>query len=96
MSVVLSANTLLWMLKVFSSAGVFSNSHLHAVKAQTLILSSGNDRLIPSREEAERLKKILPICLIRCFNDSGHALFLAVDKFARARPSKYTEVGLYK
>ena len=37
---------------------------------------SGKDQLLPSQKEAERLKKILPICDIRCFNDSGHALFL--------------------
>nr|XP_017247514.1 PREDICTED: acyltransferase-like protein At1g54570, chloroplastic [Daucus carota subsp. sativus] len=76
MSDVLSDKTLLWKLKLLSSASAFANSRLHAVKAQTLILSSGKDRLLPSREEAERLKKILPICEIRCFDDSGHALFL--------------------
>lgn len=81
MSDVLSAKSLLWKLKLMSSACAFANSRLHAVKAQTLILSSGKDQLLPSREEAERLKNILPICEIRCFNDSGHALFLesAID-----------------
>ncbi|XP_017247512.2 phytyl ester synthase 1, chloroplastic-like [Daucus carota subsp. sativus] len=81
LSDVLSAKTLLWKVKLVSSASAFANSRLHAVKAQTLILSSGKDRLLPSQEEAERLKKILPICEIRCFDDSGHALFLesAID-----------------
>ncbi|KAK1361260.1 Acyltransferase-like protein, chloroplastic [Heracleum sosnowskyi] len=81
MSDVLSAKSLLWKLKLVTSACAFANSRLHAVKAQTLILSSGKDHLLPSREEADRLKKILPICEIRRFNDSGHALFLesAID-----------------
>ncbi|KAL1820140.1 hypothetical protein ACET3Z_015009 [Daucus carota] len=76
MSHVLTAESLLWKLRLVSTACAFANSRLHAVKAQTLVLSSGKDQLLPSQKEAERLKKILPICDIRCFNDSGHALFL--------------------
>lgn len=37
---------------------------------------SGQDQLLPSREEGERLRKMLSKCEIRTFNDSGHALFL--------------------
>ncbi|WOG97107.1 hypothetical protein DCAR_0416446 [Daucus carota subsp. sativus] len=76
MSDVLTAESLLWKLRLVSTACAFANSRLHAVKAQTLVLSSGKDQLLPSQKEAERLQKLLPICDIRCFNDSGHALFL--------------------
>nr|AZM65208.1 diacylglycerol acyltransferase 9 [Vitellaria paradoxa] len=72
----LPGDTLLWKLRMFRSAAAYTNSRLHAVKAQTLILSSGKDQLLPSKEEGERLSHILPKCEIRKFNDSGHALFL--------------------
>ncbi|KAL0331820.1 UNVERIFIED_CONTAM: Acyltransferase-like protein, chloroplastic [Sesamum calycinum] len=76
LSDVLTAETLGWKLNMLKSAAGFANSRLHAVKAQTLILASGQDQLLPSREEAERLRQVLPKCEIRVFNDSGHALFL--------------------
>ncbi|KAL0450834.1 UNVERIFIED_CONTAM: Acyltransferase-like protein, chloroplastic [Sesamum latifolium] len=76
LSDVLTAETLRWKLNMLKSAAGFANSRLHAVKAQTLILASGQDQLLPSREEAERLRQVLPKCEIRVFNDSGHALFL--------------------
>ncbi|XP_019225895.1 PREDICTED: acyltransferase-like protein At3g26840, chloroplastic isoform X2 [Nicotiana attenuata] len=73
---VLPAETLIWRLKMLKSAAAFVNSRLHAVKAQTLVLSSGKDHLIPSPEEGERLCHMLPNCEIRRFNNSGHALLL--------------------
>ncbi|KAL7190168.1 hypothetical protein ACSBR2_022446 [Camellia fascicularis] len=76
---VLPRETILWKLQMLSSASADSNSRLHAVKAQTLILSSGRDLFLPSQEEGERLRRTLPQCEIRRFNDSGHALFLEED-----------------
>ncbi|KAI3457791.1 hypothetical protein Pfo_014454 [Paulownia fortunei] len=76
LSDVLTAETLRWKLDMLKSAAAFANSRLHAVKAQILILASGQDQLLPSREEAERLCRVLPKCEIRAFDDSGHALFL--------------------
>lgn len=67
---------LTWKLKLLKSAASFANSRLHAVKARTLILSSGNDQLLPSREEGERLRHMLPNCEMRMLNNNGHALFL--------------------
>lgn len=61
---------------MLESACEYSNSCLHSVSAQTLILSSGNDQLLPSLQEGERLRQILPNCQIRTFSDCGHALFL--------------------
>ncbi|XP_021643918.2 phytyl ester synthase 2, chloroplastic isoform X2 [Hevea brasiliensis] len=73
---VLPRETLLWKLQLLKSASAFANSRLHAVKAQTLILSSGRDQLLPSAEEAQRLHSLLPKCETRLFSDSGHFLFL--------------------
>ncbi|XP_075090669.1 phytyl ester synthase 2, chloroplastic-like isoform X2 [Nicotiana tabacum] len=73
---VLPVETLIWRLKMLKSAAAFVNSRLHAVKAQTLVLSSGKDHLIPSPDEGERLRHMLPNCEIRRFNNSGHALLL--------------------
>ncbi|XP_044500993.1 acyltransferase-like protein At3g26840, chloroplastic isoform X2 [Mangifera indica] len=75
----LPKETLRWKLEMLKSASAYANSRLHAVKAQTLILSSGKDQLLPSGEEGERLRLALPQCQIRRFNDSGHALFLEDD-----------------
>uniref|UniRef100_A0A5B7BDC7 Serine aminopeptidase S33 domain-containing protein n=1 Tax=Davidia involucrata TaxID=16924 RepID=A0A5B7BDC7_DAVIN len=72
----LPRETLLWKLQMLKSASEFANSRLHAVKAQTLVLSSGRDQLLPSLEEGDRLRRALPNCQIRKFNDSGHFLLL--------------------
>ncbi|XP_022569539.1 phytyl ester synthase 2, chloroplastic isoform X2 [Brassica napus] len=68
--------TLLWKLKLLDSASLFANAHLHLVQAQTLILSSGNDHILPSTCEGKRLRKKLPKCEVRSFKDNGHCLFL--------------------
>ncbi|KAE9449018.1 hypothetical protein C3L33_19089, partial [Rhododendron williamsianum] len=73
---VLPGDTLLWKLQMLRSASAYANSRLHAVKARTLILSSGKDQLLPSQEEGERLRCILPKCEIRKFSDSNHAILL--------------------
>ncbi|KAK1257380.1 Acyltransferase-like protein [Acorus gramineus] len=73
---VLPKETFLWKLKMVKSASLYANSRLHAVKSQTLVLASGKDQLLPSREEAARLRGILPNCRIRYFDDSTHAILL--------------------
>ncbi|KAK4603173.1 hypothetical protein RGQ29_011941 [Quercus rubra] len=73
---ILPRETLHWKLQMLKSGSAVSNSRLHAVKAQTLILSSGRDQLLPSQEEGERLCHVLPKCEIRKFNNSGHFLLL--------------------
>ncbi|CAL0323304.1 unnamed protein product [Lupinus luteus] len=52
---ILPIETLQWKLKLLKSGSAYVNSRLHAIKAQTLILCSGNDRLLPSQQEGERL-----------------------------------------
>ncbi|XP_060191827.1 phytyl ester synthase 2, chloroplastic-like isoform X2 [Lycium barbarum] len=76
---VLPVGTLIWRLKMLKAAAAFVSSRLHAVKAQTLVLSSGKDHLIPSLEESEKLHQMLPNCEIRRFNNSGHVLLLEAD-----------------
>nr|TKS07942.1 hypothetical protein D5086_0000105920 [Populus alba] len=73
---ILPTETLLWKLQMLKTASAYANSRLHAVKSQTLVLSSGRDQLLPSEEEGQRLYVALPKCEIRKFNDSGHFLFL--------------------
>ncbi|KAI3500948.1 hypothetical protein L1887_36777 [Cichorium endivia] len=74
-----SVETFVWKLKLLDSACSYTNSRLHAVKAQTLILSSGRDQLLPSRQEGERLHRLLTKSDIRIFDDSGHVLFMEQD-----------------
>ncbi|KAL8199507.1 hypothetical protein R6Q57_013075 [Mikania cordata] len=76
---VFSAETLVWKLRLLDSACSYTNSRLHAVKAQTLILSSGKDQLLPSKQEGERLHRLIPKSDIRIFDDSGHMLFMDHD-----------------
>ncbi|KAG6581123.1 Acyltransferase-like protein, chloroplastic, partial [Cucurbita argyrosperma subsp. sororia] len=73
---ILPVETLNWKFKMLKHASADSNSCLHAVKAQTLILCSGRDQLLPSIEEGGRLHQFLPKCEIRRFSNNGHFLFL--------------------
>ncbi|XP_022989598.1 acyltransferase-like protein At3g26840, chloroplastic [Cucurbita maxima] len=88
---ILPVETLIWKLKMLKSASADSNSRLHAVKAQTLILCSGRDLLLPSIEEGRRLSQFLPKCEIRRFSDNGHFLFLenGVDLAATIRGASF-------
>ncbi|KAI7745269.1 hypothetical protein M8C21_017331 [Ambrosia artemisiifolia] len=79
LSEVFSVETLVWKLRLLDSACSYTNSRLHAVKAQTLILSSGKDQLLPSKQEGERLHRLIPKSDIRTFDDSGHTLFMDQD-----------------
>ncbi|XP_076907500.1 phytyl ester synthase 2, chloroplastic-like [Bidens hawaiensis] len=76
---VFSMDTFVWKLKLLDSACSYTNSRLHAVKAQTLILCSGKDQLLPSKQEGERLHRLIPKSDIRTFDESGHTLFMDQD-----------------
>ncbi|KAM5582088.1 phytyl ester synthase 2, chloroplastic-like [Rosa sericea] len=65
---ILPRETLLWKLQMISTASSYANSRLHAVKAHTVILSSGRDPLLPSQEEGQRLKSLLATCLEDAFD----------------------------
>ncbi|KAL5864556.1 hypothetical protein ACOSQ3_002070 [Xanthoceras sorbifolium] len=73
---ILPKETLLWKLELLQSASAYANARLHAVKAETLILCSGKDQLLPSQEEGQRLCRALPKCQTRMFENSGHFLFM--------------------
>uniref|UniRef100_A0A7N0UA87 AB hydrolase-1 domain-containing protein n=1 Tax=Kalanchoe fedtschenkoi TaxID=63787 RepID=A0A7N0UA87_KALFE len=76
MSDIIPKETLLWKLKLLDRAAAYANSRLHAVKAQVLVLASGNDKMLPSLEEADRLKASLQKCRVRIFKDNGHTILL--------------------
>ncbi|VAI34375.1 unnamed protein product [Triticum turgidum subsp. durum] len=73
---ILPKESIVWKMKMLRTASSFVNSRLHAVKAQTLVVASGNDELLPSREEAERLRDTLKKCRVRHFRDNGHKILL--------------------
>ncbi|XP_010025088.2 LOW QUALITY PROTEIN: acyltransferase-like protein At1g54570, chloroplastic [Eucalyptus grandis] len=73
---IITKETLLWKLKLLKSAASYTNSRLHAVKAEVLLLASGKDNMLPSRDEAQRLMTSLKNCRGRHFKDNGHALLM--------------------
>ncbi|CAI8613448.1 unnamed protein product [Vicia faba] len=95
---ILPKETLLWKLKMFKSASDYANSRLYAIKAQTLILCSGNDQLLPSQQEGKKLYKLLPNCQLREFDDSGHFLLLqegSIDLVTILKGASYYRRGKY-
>uniref|UniRef100_A0A0D9V0W7 Phospholipid/glycerol acyltransferase domain-containing protein n=1 Tax=Leersia perrieri TaxID=77586 RepID=A0A0D9V0W7_9ORYZ len=73
---IIPRDTLFWKLKLLKSGAAYTNSRLHAVQAEVLLLASGNDNLLPSGDEADRLFKSLKKCRVRYFKDNGHTLLL--------------------
>ncbi|KAF2287917.1 hypothetical protein GH714_003204 [Hevea brasiliensis] len=71
--------TLLWKLKLLNSAAAYANSCLQAVKAEVLVLASGKDYILPSGDEAKRLKSSLRNCTVRLFKEHGHAILLGEE-----------------
>ncbi|XP_037435173.1 acyltransferase-like protein At1g54570, chloroplastic [Triticum dicoccoides] len=73
---ILPKESIVWKMKMLTTGASYVNSRLHAVKAQTLVVASGNDELLPSRDKAERLRATLKNCRIRHFRDNGHKILL--------------------
>ncbi|XP_071730602.1 phytyl ester synthase 1, chloroplastic-like [Rutidosis leptorrhynchoides] len=73
---VLPKDTLTWRLKLLKSAADYANSRLHTIVAQVLVLASGNDKLMPSKDEAHRLSRLIKHCNVRVFEDNGHTILL--------------------
>ncbi|KAK4490790.1 hypothetical protein RD792_001503 [Penstemon davidsonii] len=76
LSDILPNKTLIWKLKLLKSAAALSNSHLHAVKSEVLLLASGKDSIFPSENEAQRLSNLLKNCKARLFKNNGHTLLM--------------------
>ncbi|XP_058737590.1 phytyl ester synthase 1, chloroplastic-like isoform X1 [Vicia villosa] len=94
---ILPKETFLWKLKMLKSASAYADSRLYAIKAQTLILCSGKDQLLPSQQEGERLRLLLPNCELRKFDDSGHFLFMegSLDLVTIIKGTSYYRRGKY-
>ncbi|XP_061946666.1 phytyl ester synthase 1, chloroplastic-like isoform X2 [Populus nigra] len=73
---IIPKDTLIRKLKLLKSAASYANSRLHAVKAEVLVLSSGNDHMLPSGDEAQRLTRTLKNCTVRYFKDNGHNILM--------------------
>ncbi|WJX80201.1 mRNA-binding ribosome synthesis protein [Trifolium repens] len=73
---IIPRTTLLWKIKLLKSAAAYTNSRLHAVRAEVLVLASGKDNMLPSVNEAQRLASSLKNCKVRIFKDNGHTLLL--------------------
>ncbi|CAN8272597.1 unnamed protein product [Cochlearia groenlandica] len=77
LSRVFSKDTLIWKLQLLKSAIASANSHIYAVKAETLILISGRDQWMLNEEDIEKYSRILPKCIVRKHDDNG--LFLLLE-----------------
>ncbi|XP_028771380.1 acyltransferase-like protein At3g26840, chloroplastic [Neltuma alba] len=95
---ILPRETLLWKLQMLKSSSTYANSRLHSIKAQILMLSSGKDQLLPSKQEGEKLYRLLPKCELRKFDDSGHFLFLddSVDLLTIIKSTCFYRRGKYR
>ncbi|KAK4389328.1 Acyltransferase-like protein, chloroplastic [Sesamum angolense] len=76
LSDIIPKETLLWKLKLLKTAAAYAKSRLHAVKAEVLVLASGKDNMLPSRDEARMLRRRLQNCKVRYFKDNGHTILL--------------------
>ncbi|KAK6137344.1 hypothetical protein DH2020_028904 [Rehmannia glutinosa] len=73
---ILPKQTLIWKLKLLKSAAAYSNSRIHSIKHEVLILASGKDSMLPSKHEAQRLSDLLKNCRVRFFKNNGHTLLM--------------------
>ncbi|XP_018434984.1 phytyl ester synthase 2, chloroplastic-like [Raphanus sativus] len=68
-------DTLLWKIELLKSAVASANTHIHAVRAETLILLSGRDQWLVNEADIDRFSRTLPNCIVRKLKDNGHFLF---------------------
>ncbi|KAH0939786.1 hypothetical protein HID58_007247, partial [Brassica napus] len=68
-------DTLLWKMELLKSAAASVNTHIHAVRAETLILLSGRDQWLLNEADIDRFSRTLPNCIVRKLKDNGHFLF---------------------
>nr|XP_043630906.1 acyltransferase-like protein At1g54570, chloroplastic [Erigeron canadensis] len=73
---ILPKDTFQWRLKLTKAAAAYANSRLHVITAQVLVLASGKDQLMPSKDEAHRLSRSLKNCTVRVFKENGHTILL--------------------
>ncbi|XP_013613411.1 PREDICTED: acyltransferase-like protein At3g26840, chloroplastic isoform X1 [Brassica oleracea var. oleracea] len=68
-------DTLLWKMELVKSAVASANTHIHAVRAETLILLSGRDQWLLNEADIDRFARTLPNFIVRKLKDNGHFLF---------------------
>ncbi|CAH2045311.1 unnamed protein product [Thlaspi arvense] len=68
-------DALLWKLELLKSAIASANSHIYAVRAETMILLSGRDQCFLNEEDIDRFSRTLPKCNVRKLKDNGQFLF---------------------
>ncbi|KAJ0775025.1 putative alpha/Beta hydrolase [Helianthus annuus] len=73
---IIPKDTLKWRIDLLESTAAYANSRLHAVTAQVLVLASGKDNLIPSKNEAQRLSGVLKHCQMRVYEENGHTILM--------------------
>ncbi|KAL9170739.1 hypothetical protein ABFS82_04G166300 [Erythranthe guttata] len=71
----LPVGTIMWKLRMIHEMQSYLDSHLHTVKAQTLVLNSGKDMLRPNKIESEKLSSTLKHCEVRSFVHHRDPLF---------------------
>ncbi|XP_047315847.1 phytyl ester synthase 1, chloroplastic [Impatiens glandulifera] len=76
LSDIIPKETLLWKLKLLKSAAAYTNSRLHSITAEVLVLAGGKDNMLPSGNEAVRLRNSIKNCSTRYFKDNGHTILL--------------------
>ena len=71
----LPPDTLEFKLNLLSSGcdRVGSNESLCRIQQRTIVLASGEDNLLPSKEEGRRLSRVLPRCQLETLPDASHA-----------------------
>nr|GEU38952.1 urease accessory protein F [Tanacetum cinerariifolium] len=63
-------------LRLLDLASLYANSRLDAIIVETLILASDRDQLLPSRQEGDRLHRLLSDFEFCIFDDSSYILFM--------------------
>ncbi|GAQ80187.1 Esterase/lipase/thioesterase family protein [Klebsormidium nitens] len=90
MADILPRGTLDHRLDLLKVGSEYANERLKEVKAPVLVLASGKDGLLPSRDEASRLQKALARCKVRRFDNNGHTLLLeGVDLVGNIRTADF-------
>jgi len=72
----LSQHSLRWRISEWLENGVKQvNPYLHHIRVPVMVIAGDGDRLLPSKIEAQRLRKIISDCDVKIFQ-SGHAVML--------------------
>ncbi|GJN38504.1 hypothetical protein PR202_gb27552 [Eleusine coracana subsp. coracana] len=71
--------SLMFLVNILPKDSIVWNGPIIFTLSEADVLSSGNDELLPSRKEAERLHSTLQNCRTRHFRDSGHKILMEAE-----------------